>query len=154
VKLIHSRSAGSDTARSSPAPEFTGVGMWLNSDGPVNLYRLYGEVVLIENFPPYVFEGSDAVARWAKGFAKHAKNMEELRHSFGDPQDFHLDGELAFLSLPTTWRGTIGASSFIETGGWAFVLVKHAGGWRVRNYGWAVTGIAIKALANSLSSLP
>src|SRR5271169_5568200 len=28
--------------------EFTGVGMWLNSDRPVNLYRLYGEVVLIE----------------------------------------------------------------------------------------------------------
>ena len=107
-----------------------------------------GEVVLIENFPPYVFEGSDAVARWVKCFAEHAKNIRDLRHSFGDPHDFHLDGELAFLSLPTTWRGTIGASSFIETGGWAFVLVKHAGGWRVRNYGWAVTGIAIKALAN------
>ncbi len=107
-----------------------------------------GEVVLIENFPPYVFEGGDAVARWAKGFAEHAKNITELRHSFGNPHDFQLDGELAFLSLPTTWRGTIGASSFIETGGWAFVLVKHAGGWRVRNYGWAVTGIAMKAHAD------
>jgi SnoaL-like domain len=108
-----------------------------------------GEVVLIENFSPYVFEGSDAVARWAKGFAKHAKNIGDLRHSFGDAQDFHLDGELAFLSIPTTWRGTIGASSFIETGGWAFVLVKHAGGWRVRNYGWAVTGIAISPIIDS-----
>ena len=103
-----------------------------------------GEVVLIENFAPYVFAGGDAVERWAKGFAEHAKNIRELRHSFGDPQDFHLDGELAFVSLPTTWRGTIGASSFIETGGWAFVLVKHACGWRVRNYGWAVMGIAMK----------
>jgi hypothetical protein len=103
------------------------------------------EVVLIENFAPYVFEGGDAVARWAKGFAEHAKNIRDLRHSFGDPQDFQLDGELAFLSIPTTWRGTIGASSFIETGGWAFVLVKDAGSWRVRNYGWAVTGIALKA---------
>ena len=69
-----------------------------------------GKVVLIENFPPYVFEGGDAVARWAKGFAEHAKNIRDLRHSFGDPQDFHLDGELAFLSLPTTWRGTIGTT--------------------------------------------
>ena len=103
-----------------------------------------GEVVLIENFPPYVFAGGDAVARWAKGFAEHAKNIGELWHSFGDPHDFHHDGELAFLSLPTTWRGKIGAGSFIETGGWAFVLVKHARGWRVRNYGWAVTGIAMK----------
>jgi hypothetical protein len=107
-----------------------------------------GEVVLIENFPPYVFEGGDAVARWATGFAEHAKNIRDLRHSFGDPHDFHQDGELAFLSLPTTWRGTIGARSFIETGGWAFVLVKHAGSWRVRNYGWAVTSVALKARAS------
>jgi hypothetical protein len=103
------------------------------------------KAALIENFPPYVFEGVDAVASWAKGFAEHAKNIEELRHCFGDPHDFQREGELAFLSLPTTWRGTIGASSFIETGGWAFVLAKHAGGWRVRNYGWAVTDIAMKA---------
>jgi len=61
-----------------------------------------GEVVVIENFPPYVFEGGDAVARWAKGFAEHAKKIRDLRHSFADPHDFHLDGELAFLSLPTT----------------------------------------------------
>ena len=103
-----------------------------------------GRIVLIENFPPYVFEGSDAVARWAKGFVEHAKNIKELSHSFGDPHDFHRDGEIAFLSLPTTWRGTISASSFTETGGWAFVLLKQPRGWRVRNYGWAVTGIDIQ----------
>jgi hypothetical protein len=39
------------------------------------------KIVLIENFPPYVFEGGDAVARWAKGFAEHAKNIKGLRHS-------------------------------------------------------------------------
>ena len=48
MKLIRSRSVVSDTATSSAAPEFAGVGMWLNSDVPVNLYRLYGEIVLIE----------------------------------------------------------------------------------------------------------
>jgi hypothetical protein len=102
------------------------------------------EVVLIENFSPYVFEGGDAVARWAKGFAEHAKNIRELRHSFGEPHDFHRDGDVAYLSLPTTWRGRIGARSFSETGGWAFVLLKQGAGWRVRNYGWAVTDIVIE----------
>jgi hypothetical protein len=102
------------------------------------------DVVIIENFAPYVFEGADAVACWAKGFAEHAKNIKGLRHSFGDPQDFQRDGELAFLSLPTTWHGAIGRGSFTETGGWSFVLVKQGRGWRVRNYGWAVTGIAVK----------
>jgi thiol-disulfide isomerase/thioredoxin len=48
VKLIHSRNSGGEAVNSPPAPEFTGLGKWLNTDGPVNLYRLYGEVVLIE----------------------------------------------------------------------------------------------------------
>jgi hypothetical protein len=102
------------------------------------------EVVIIENFPPYVFEGGDAVARWTRGFAEHAKPIAGLRHTFGDPQDFRRDGETAFISLPTTWRGTIGGHAFIETGGWAFVLVKQGAGWRVRSYCWAVTGIEVK----------
>jgi hypothetical protein len=102
------------------------------------------DVMLIENFPPYVFEGGDAVDRWADGFAEHAQNISGLRHSFGDPQDFSRQSKTAFLSLPTTWSGTVGGRSFFETGGWAFVLVRQAGGWRVRNYGWAVTGIVAR----------
>ncbi len=48
MRLIHSRAAGTGRAALPPAPELVGVSMWLNSDGPVSLYRLYGEVVLIE----------------------------------------------------------------------------------------------------------
>jgi hypothetical protein len=103
------------------------------------------DVVIVENFPPYVFQGDDAVPRWAEGFAEHAMNISGLRHSFGAPHDFQSDGDTAFLSLPTTWRGTTGGRSFTETGGWAFVLVKQPDGWRVRSYGWAVTGIEIEA---------
>ncbi len=103
-----------------------------------------GGVILIENFPPYVFQGHHAAARWAMSFAKHAKNITGLRHSFGDPQDFSRQGETVFLSLPTTWTGASGGRPFVETGGWAFVLVRQARGWRVRNYGWAVTSIVLK----------
>ncbi len=103
-----------------------------------------GDVVLVENFPPFVFRGGDAVARWAEGFAEHAKDITGLRHSFGDPRDFSQHGGTAFLSLPTTWKGAVGGRSFTETGGWAFVLVHQADGWRVRNYGWAVTSIVTK----------
>jgi thiol-disulfide isomerase/thioredoxin len=48
VKLVHSGVAHAEAAALPPAPEFAGMSTWLNSDGPVNLYRLYGEVVLIE----------------------------------------------------------------------------------------------------------
>ena len=55
-----------------------------------------------------------------------------------------MRGRAEVVAADATYRVIL----LIETGGWAFVLVKHADGWRVRNYGWAVMGIAMKARAN------
>ena len=58
-----------------------------------------GDVVLIENFPPYVFKGGDAVARWAKGFAEHAKNISGPPTFFRRPARFSL-GRRARVPFP------------------------------------------------------
>ena len=105
------------------------------------------DVVIIENFAPYRFEGPNAVTSWAAGMRAHRVDTASLVHTFGAPQDFTRTGDRAFFSLPTTWKGTYrGTTTFTETGGWAFVLVATADangtpGWRVQSYGWAVTGI-------------
>ena len=99
-------------------------------------------VTIIENFAPYVFKGPKAVEQWAKGFRAHANGLADLHHSFGAAQDFSVEGDSAFLSLPTTWTGARDGKRFSEQGGWAFVLVKSAGEWRVQSYGWAVTNSA------------
>ncbi len=96
-------------------------------------------VTIIENFAPYVFQGAQAVERWAALFRAHADGLAELRVSFGVAQDFSVDGDLVYLSLPTTWTGTTRGRKFSEDGGWAFVLVRHGSEWRVQSYGWAVT---------------
>jgi len=96
-------------------------------------------VTIIENFAPHVFVGGDAVASWAAGYADHARDLTELKHAFGEPQDFTSDGERAFFTLPTTWEGLQDGRRFSERGGWAFVLVRQGEGWRVQGYGWAVT---------------
>jgi hypothetical protein len=105
------------------------------------------DVVIIENFAPYRFEGPDAVANWATGMRAHREATADLVHSFGAPQDFSRTGDRAFFALPTTWKGTYRGTPFTETGGWSFVLVAttDASGtptWRVSSYGWAVTGIS------------
>lgn len=97
------------------------------------------EVVILENFAPYLFVGPDAVARWATGMRQHASTLGALRHSFGEAQDFASDGERAFFSLPTHWQGTSNGRPFQEDGGWSFLLVNENGAWRVKSYGWAVT---------------
>ena len=96
-------------------------------------------VTIIENFAPYVFQGASAVQDWARGFRAHAANLAQLKPSFGAAQDFSIDGERAYFSLPTTWTGISNGRKFSEDGGWAFVLVRHGGEWRVQAYGWAVT---------------
>ncbi len=97
--------------------------------------------VIIENFPPYLFAGDEVVSRWRDGFRTHAAShqLEQLQAEFGPAEDFdRRDPDLAFFTLPTRWTGRSDGRAFSETGGWAFVLVRVSGAWRVRSYAWAV----------------
>ena len=99
------------------------------------------EVVIVENFPPFLFTGSSAFDRWRDGFRAHAERngLSELQWRFGEPQDFARDGDRAFFTLPTTWSGRAHGRPFSEHGGWAFVLEEADRRWRIRGYAWAVT---------------
>ena len=100
------------------------------------------DVIIIENFAPYRFEGPGAIDAWASGMRAHRDATSDLHHTFGAPQDFGRTDDRAFFSLPTTWTGAFHGRPFVETGGWAFVLTRQRDGWRVLSYGWAVTGVA------------
>jgi hypothetical protein len=97
------------------------------------------DVVIVENFAPYVFDGPHAVQRWAEGMRSHVEPLDALAHRFGAAQDFSTSGDRAYFSLPTQWTGRAGTQDFVEDGGWSFVLLKENGVWRVLAYGWAVT---------------
>ena len=98
-------------------------------------------LVIFENFAPFVFQGPGAFERWRDGFRRHATagDLTELQHSFGPAQDVSLDDDTAYFVLPTTWTGRAHGRPFSEDGGWAFVLVRDQGRWRIRSYAWAVT---------------
>ena len=62
-------------------------------------------VVIIENFPPHLFQGSDAVERWSQKIISWHEPPSDLvlKHSFGTVQDLRVDEDegLAFLSVAT-----------------------------------------------------
>jgi hypothetical protein len=61
------------------------------------------------------------------------------------PDAFELeDIERSDSDLFLPWTGIASDRRFDEDGGWAFVLVKQRGEWRVRNYGWAVTRLSVE----------
>jgi hypothetical protein len=100
-------------------------------------------VVILENFPPHLFEGDDAIKRWSEKILSWHKPPSDLvlKHKFGTVQDLRISDGLAFLSLSTHWTISQGGDRFEEDGGWAFVLVQENDEWKVRCYGWAVTRI-------------
>ena len=101
-----------------------------------------GDVTILENFAPHLFRGEGAVTRWAAAMRAHIATLSGMTHSFGPPQDFGGDTAQVFFTLPTHWRGASHGRPFEEDGGWAFLLVRQTGEWRVKSYAWAVTRLA------------
>jgi hypothetical protein len=97
------------------------------------------DVAIVENFAPFVFRGAGAVRRWALAFCAHARSLSALRASWERAQDFSVDGERAYFTLPTTWTGLDGGRSFVEIGAWVFVIQRSRGTWRILSYAWGVT---------------
>jgi hypothetical protein len=93
-------------------------------------------LVIVENFPPYIFNGKDAAAHWEAGYRKHVAQLTELKCDFGKAHDLDRNGDRVYFVLPTTWRGVQSGSRFEEHGAWAFVLTKSSGQWRIIAYGW------------------
>lgn len=102
------------------------------------------DLVIVENFPPFLFRGSDAAAEWERGFRKHATDDDytELAVKFGAARDFSVSGNRAYFCLPTTWTGLTHGRPFEEHGAWAFIVERGADGWRILSYGWGETSHA------------
>jgi ketosteroid isomerase-like protein len=101
------------------------------------------DVVIVENFAPYVFRGPDAALHWRVGFCGHAQGLSGLAVAFGPAQDFSRSGDTVYFVLPTVWTGTTNQKPFEEEGGWAFVLRRDGAGWRIASYAWAVTAFRL-----------
>jgi hypothetical protein len=110
-------------------------------DSPKGIFADAGATI-VENFPPYIFAGPDAVARWTTEMRAHLDGITDLHHRFDEVHDFSRTGEEAYFALRTRWIGVNRGKPFEETGGWAFVLTRRSGEWRVFSYGWAVIATA------------
>jgi hypothetical protein len=99
------------------------------------------DVVILENFAPFLFTGPDAFDRWREGFIAHARllDLDGLVFEIGHAQDFAQRDDRAFFTLPVRWRGVALGHPFDERGGWSFVLVREGRRWRILSYAWAVT---------------
>ncbi len=119
-----------------------GIARFIETGEAATLAGVFADdVIIIENFAPFVFAGPRSLALWLEGMRAHLEGTSGLEHSFGDACDYGRVGGVVFFTLPTWWKGLARGRRFREHGGWAFVLVQDAGAWRVSSYAWAVTEI-------------
>ena len=108
-------------------------------------------VTILENFAPFLFTGPGAVGRWAEAMRAHTEPLTGLAHRFGSACDLRMDEDRVFFTLPTHWSGAADGRRFAEDGGWAVLIVRQAGAWRLLGYGWAVTHLVF---ADAAAPLP
>jgi hypothetical protein len=83
-------------------------------------------VAILENFPPHLFEGEEAVKRWSENILSWHKAPSDLvlKHRFDSVQDLRIGEDQAFLSLSTNWTILEDGDSFEESGGWAVTKIE------------------------------
>lgn len=82
------------------------IARFIETGEPAALAGVFADdVVIIENFAPFVFAGPRSVALWLEGMRAHLEGISGLEHSFGDACDYGRAGGLAFFTLPTRWKG-------------------------------------------------
>ena len=95
------------------------------------------DVVIIDETPPYRWEGPGANTRYWADFRKFAKTIKLTSYhlSFQKPAYWEETNGRAYVVLPTIFTGVAGGKPFTETGVETYLLIKVGATWKTQ--GWA-----------------
>ena len=111
-----------------------------NGDAP-NFTRLCApQVIILDDFPPHVWQGANACTDWLNALvaydAKTGVTPEAL--TIGEPRRVSVNGDHAYVVLPAGYKYKLNGKPIDETNSvWTVALQKTADGWRVTAWAWA-----------------
>jgi ketosteroid isomerase-like protein len=96
---------------------------------------------VVDEFPPYVWQGSDACAAWASALARFSKTMQvtDMAVTLAKPSTLSIDGSTAYAVFPSTLTYRQREKPVKETGLWTFALRKTPSGWHIAAWAWTTT---------------
>ena len=96
--------------------------------------------VIIDEFAPYVWGGSNSAQRWAAAYAKDAekRGISGGRVDYARPIQATSDGTSAYVVLPTSYRFTQNGKKMAGKGSMTFVMVHGGTGWKITS--WTYSG--------------
>jgi len=114
-----------------------------NSGNVDSAYAAYasGPVTIIDEFAPHLWTGPDAARQWADAYDKHAKatGVTEGKVTYGRPIRTKIEGDVAYLVMPTVYLYNEHGKPLREEGRMTVVLNRQAGAWKIRAWTW--TGV-------------
>jgi hypothetical protein len=115
------------------------VAAWNRNNDQGVVDRMTPTPTIIDEFSPYHWEGSTALADWNRDFETHAKEIGGVsnpRVDLHDPTELDVHGNTAYAVLPTSYQYVVRARQVREKGILTTALVKTGTTWRVAAFAW------------------
>ena len=96
--------------------------------------------LIIDEFAPYVWGGSNSAQRWAGDYAKDAetRGITGGRMDYAPPIQASSDGASAYVVLPTTYRFIQNGNKMVAKGSMTFVMTHRGPDWKITS--WTYSG--------------
>jgi hypothetical protein len=114
-----------------------------NTGDVKSAYAAYasGDINIIDEFAPHRWTGPHAAQDWAADYDKHAKatGVSDGSVKYGAPTRTEIEGDLAYVVVPTVYNYKEKGKAVTEEGQMTFVLHTEAGAWKISAWTW--TGV-------------
>jgi ketosteroid isomerase-like protein len=98
------------------------------------------QTAIIDEFPPYQWNGTGACAKWMADYDTDAKKnaVTDGVVNLGTPRHVDVTGSRAYVVVPADYAYTEKGKPVKETASTlTIVLTKSAGGWRISAWTWS-----------------
>jgi len=130
--------AGSGEDVSAPVRQFIDG---FNTGNVQSAFAAYatGPITIVDEFAPHIWTGHDAAQQWADAYDKHAQatGVTDGKVTYGKPTRAEIDGDVAYVILPTVYLYKEHGKSLQEEGQITVVLNRDAGRWKIRSWTWS-----------------
>jgi len=97
-------------------------------------------VSVVDEFPPFAWQGPAACADWANDFEANAKKNEitDSVVKLGKPKHVQVAGDRAYVVVPADYHFKVKGKKMSQKGSiMAVALKKSATGWLITGWSWA-----------------
>lgn len=96
-------------------------------------------VAIVDEFPPYHWEGASANADWMSGLMKDNadEHTTDMKLKLDAPSQLAVNSDWAYAVYPTVITSRHRGKPSAEHGAFAFTLQKQSGTWQIVSWAWA-----------------